>query len=398
MTLKRAGARRLTKDMVLKLSLTVASLQQNRLDGVASRRPARILASGAALMLLACNSAAELPVDGKPKFDHRELGPIELKAELLSEEPAIGLPVQLQLSEGALWVADMSADPGLHLLDAATGELVYSAGRVGQGPGEFSASPFGLEVRPTDGSGAIWAWDMKTQRLNRFEPRPLREFELVTITLQGTPIVSRVAWVGPSRIVGVAASAEARFALFSASGERERVVAGVLLGSDDIPLDLRVRATEYINVRTWPGRGFVIAHGAAGRIEYYNADAEFVRMATVPFPSEPVFERDDTGKVTFNRDRRWYVNCAATRDLLFALFSGRSRTEYDWEGNQDDWETSQSAQYVHVFDWAGQLRAVYHLDRDVVAIVLDPSGRFLYAGSLSDSRIYRYQLPATPEA
>jgi hypothetical protein len=54
----------------------------------------------------------------------------------------------------------------------------------------------------------------------------------------------------------------------------------------------------------------------------------------------------------------------------------------------------QSGTFVHVFDWEGELRAVFQLDRDAGAITISRAGDVLYASSFIDSGIYRYEVPS----
>jgi hypothetical protein len=62
---------------------------------------------------------------------------------------------------------------------------------------------------------------------------------------------------------------------------------------------------------------------------------------------------------------------------LFALFSGRLRSEYEASARS-------SGRYVHEFDWAGELKRVFRLDRDIRSIAVGPEGRILYGGALTD--------------
>jgi hypothetical protein len=138
---------------------------------------------------------------------------------------------------------------------------------------------------------------------------------------------------------------------------------------------------------TWPGRGFVVAYGYFGRVEFFDTNATFVVRADVPLASEPVFTMQASGyRVAY--DRRSYVGCAANREYVFALFSGR-RADDDLDAAEQS-----SASSIHVFDWAGRLRAVFTLDRSVFSIAVNDSGTVLFAGSLTDAGIYRYDLPA----
>jgi len=327
-----------------------------------------------------------VPDSSVPFFAHADLAVDSLESTPVSAPPAIGRPTLLRLTGRHLWISDLAADPGLHVLDAESGVLIRSFGRMGDGPGEFSTRPFGLEIAPGDTS-AVWAFDLALQRLTRFDASSLILDEVPTIQLRGDIRVQRVAWVAQDRIVGIANSEEARFLFFSPSGENKGQAGGVLLGSSDVPLGARMAATNGgIKVCTWPGRGFAIVNFMVGRIEYYDTDAGFVREPAVPYRSEPEFEPDSTGKVVFSAPRRWYFDCSTTADYLFALFSGRLQSKYDGDARS-------SAEYVHVLDWDGALRAVYHLDREVRAIAVGGGGNSLFAASLVDGGIYRYELP-----
>ena len=110
-----------------------------------------------------------------PYFDHAGLTVTPLEGERINSAPVIGRPLMVKLSDSTLWVADASSNPGLHALDAARGELLFSVGKRGQGPGEFSTRPFSIEL-PFTGANGIWGWDMGLQRLTRFDRRPPAEY------------------------------------------------------------------------------------------------------------------------------------------------------------------------------------------------------------------------------
>ena len=154
-----------------------------------------------------------------------------------------------------------------------------------------------------------------------------------------------------------------------------------------MPREARLGATNQgIQVCLWPERGFAIENMNVGRIELYDSHASFLRLAEVPFPSSPVFEPDQSGVLRFRSPRNFYQGCTATKEFLFSLFSGRLDEEY--ERNRRS-----SGEFVHVFDWAGELRAVYRLDRDIHQIAVDQRGRTLFGASKVEGAVFRYRLP-----
>lgn len=66
-----------------------------------------------------------------------------------------------------------------------------------------------------------------------------------------------------------------------------------------------------------------------------------------------------------------YVAVAATDDRIYALFSGRITAAFGREAPYGE--------YVHVYDWNGEMQGVLKLDRASVGIAVDPEGEALYA-------------------
>ena len=354
-------------------------------------RFSRSAASSLALLLIVGCSDERLG-RGRDRGEQEawDVQPITLQAQLLSDAPALGRPSRLHVSESHLWVVDSHSDPGLHVLDVETGAVILSVGRRGEGPGDFYRYPFSLHSRSDDGD-AVWAWDMSLQRLTRFEPRPPVDYEFEVITIRGEEQVLRLVWVDSGEMIGTAYSEPNRFQAFSRDGEFLRSIPGALLGPPAASISERLRATATgVVVEPWPGHGFVIAHLLSSRIEYYDANANLVRLADVPDPWGPVFEEGRTGDLVFNNRRSAYRSCSTTEDYLFALYSGRP-------DSIEDRAWAQSSKFLHVFDWEGNLRALFQLDRDVGEITVDPSGTTLFAASLFDSHIYKYALPVIGE-
>jgi hypothetical protein len=129
-----------------------------------------------------------------------------------------------------------------------------------------------------------------------------------------------------------------------------------------------------------------VVHFLVGRIEFHDKDANLVRLARVPYPSDPKLETNDAGQVQWAMERGWYYDCTATHDFLYTLFSGRQASAYDEDARA-------SGEFVHVFDWDGNLKAAYRLDRDIRAIAISPAGTQLFAASIVDGGIYRFDLP-----
>ena len=94
------------------------------------------------------------------------------------------------------------------------------------------------------------------------------------------------------------------------------------------------------------------------------------------------FVRARVGVCALTTDRQAYISCSVGQDRLFALFSGRLVSD------QTPYEDRSSGRFVHVFDWEGDLGAVFQLDRNVNSITVNSTGDVLFASSLADARIY----------
>ena len=379
-------------NMLMTSAIIAISLHRSAARCVCSSTRRGLTALAAIIIVASCaRDNVRKESAGSSYFDHAELSPVQLSGSLLSDAPSIARPLLLQPSGGILWVSDAASDPGLHALNADSGELLYSVGTRGNGPGEFASSPFGLAAAPADTEiGAVWAFDMQLQRLTRFKPLPLADYDIETIQLQGPPNAWRIAWAQPERIIAQSNSIGQRFGIFAIDGSRLQTVPGAVVGPADAPIAERLRATnESVRMCAWPKHGFALANAWFGQIEYYDLDARPVRTASVPYKSEPTFTHSDDGEVTFEPERHWYVGCAATTEHLYALFSGRRIAAY--EGS-----TASSAEYMHVFGWDGDLVATYKFDHEISGIGISPSGETLYAASVVEGKIFRYDMPTIP--
>ena len=72
-----------------------------------------------------------------PELDHSLLDPIPLVGSVLNASESFGMPTSVAVVGRHLVIADGYGDPALHVLDKRSGELLYSLGGQGEGPGEF---------------------------------------------------------------------------------------------------------------------------------------------------------------------------------------------------------------------------------------------------------------------
>jgi hypothetical protein len=335
---------------------------------------------------VACDNA-----QSAPELDHDLLDVRTLTGEVLSEAPILGRPYGVVLSGDILWVREGAGEPYLHAVDLRSGEIVESVGRNGAGPGEFDGTPFVLSASKRD-PGSVWAFDLSLRRFTLVQPGHAPDAESRVVLLDGTPRVMKAVSMPDNEFVGVTASSEARFVRFDSTGARVTQRPGPLLGDASVPEAERRKATiTGFAICPHPAGGFAVVYGTAGRVELYDSSASLVDTALVPFPSQPAFARDErTGRTRWVDDRSWYLDCEATSRHLYALFAGRSTTEF--RGGQ-----AAIGRFLHVFSWDdGELVSTFELDPPIGSIAINPAGTTLYGASVATAKIYRFRLPTTP--
>ncbi len=327
----------------------------------------------AGVSLLAVSDAATAQVT--PRVD-------TLKAELLSQPPAIGQPGFIQPWGKHLLVSDWLGDPNLHVLDRATGELIVSFGRIGRGPGEFPNVLAGVQ-RPSHDTTAIWVYDAR--KMTRIEGPGGMGPDVTAIDLTAIPLVLRAAWMDSTTILGVTwEPPERRFVFFDGAGSVIRATSGVLLGHDGIPLSQRLEASAQFAFCMRPdGSRFALLYKRAARVQIYDRSARHLTDADVPYSIDATFRQAD-GEIRFVQEWITYQACWAGGDVLYALYSG------------DDYGTASGetlgGEEIHVFDWdSGRLMRRLYLDTRVFGVAVDEDSGWLYGGSLQDAGIYRFR-------
>lgn len=310
-----------------------------------------------------------------------ESSQVDASTRSLAVSPVLGAPMYPTATGDVVWVVDAHGDPGLHAFHADDGALIVSFGRRGDGPTEFGQVPFGLIGR--DG-GHMQAWDPVNQRLLGFQPRPPSEYTPMSVTLRTRSTVVHVAAVG-DRIVGQTNDLKRRFVLFDEDGNEVSDTPTPFYGDSLTSVGDRIQATtSFSTLCPWPGRGFAVVNGFVGEIQYYDEDAQFVRTAEVPSPSEPTFVEGEGDQMKRFRwpERLNYVSCAVLDDELYALYSGNSVSE------AGSFDTAAHGKTIHRFDWAGGFQGETNVETPLRTIGADHARRRLIGASLEDAHIY----------
>lgn len=285
-----------------------------------------------------------------------------LNAMVLSESDELALPTRLRVVGDYLAVLDAASDSVLHVIDRHRGMWVRSVGRRGRGPGEFEGA-WSLEPAG-DLSRAVWVYDLPLRRLTlvpleQGSRSPAGPGRMVHLT-EGA-VVTGPHWLAPDTIVTPGFFLDARLAVFDSAGRR---LGGLGQSRFQASPPQPMQASQAI----------LAAHPERRRFAIANRYVSWIELLEVDGPPGAVI----AGPIAVNRDRpsveldRFaYIDVAATRRHIVALFSGRERKDF---GSRASFGAC-----LHVFDWEGAFEGAFRLDSDVLAIATDGEGDFVYA-------------------
>lgn len=317
----------------------------------------------------ACSAGEEGQPEGSPSA-----GAGVLRGEVLNKSDSLAQPVALAKVGEHLVVVDAINEPAVHVVRASDGALVRSFGRKGSGPGEFRGAR-SVATSPRKES-EFWVYDIELSRLTRFDLRDSTRSGDHSLTFSSGILPMELAWLGDSVLVGTGIFQEGRLALFDTAGRMLRTI-GSVPGAEDGKVPVSVLQHAYTGtVAPAPDRtrvALVTRH--ADRLEIYPADGAGATIVRGPDGFDPAFEvRQLKGHpyMATGEDLRFgYIDVTTTDDLVFALYSGRTRREHPGRASFAD--------RVHVYDWSGNLKQVLKLDSAVIDIAVDQEGGRLYA-------------------
>ncbi len=326
-----------------------------------------------------------------------DLGPasiagIQLTATTLYDGDVLAMPTQIAVGNDRIALVDGIAERPVHVLDAAGG-YVAGLGRAGEGPGEFEG-PRALE--PTADGHGFWVFDAALSRLTLVEPdrwEAIPASARVTLSIHGPAMVTNLVRRWDEGFLAAGLFAEGRLGHFTEDGEYEGASGTLPTSAIEAPPEVLQHAYRG-NLKADPtGSRLVFANRHAGFLEIFTSDGEPVHRIDGPFSFEPAFDvrMGERGPSLATGDdlRFGYVDVAATRDRIYALFSGRTRA-----GHPDD---AVYGREVHVFDWDGTLHSVLHLDADAMAIAVDARrDRLLAVRHLPTPAVLSYDLRPGP--
>lgn len=320
-----------------------------------------------------------------------------LRGEPVATGDYLDHPGQMAVTDDRLVVLDRSA-PMVHVFRLGDGAHLGSVGKQGEGPGEYR-SAWHIE-RDANDPRAVWIYDIALLRMTRlaFGPAPLPEVREVVNLNAGSGVFLHPVWISDTTLVvsGITPThANGRLLLTDRAGGVIRMIGKAPRhpGAASIPTTVLQHAYEGpLAVRPDRAR-FALATRQADQLEIYRSDGTQLAQvvgSTGFLPEFEVKERAEGVSMATGDDLRvGYVDLAATRDHIYALFSGTVRGEAG--------ASTYFGREVHVFDWSGAKLARLQLDEPAFTIAVTPDGARMYAVHHEPvPSIVSYSLPRPP--
>lgn len=318
---------------------------------------------------------------------HAELNVRPQELAVLSADTSFGKIDRPVIDGEHVWVVDFAGDPALHVIDLVDGKRLLSTGGRGEGPGEFISIG---DLSARGNTPGVWAFDGNTNRMTALQIKNNIPSVAATISLPVSPRVRRTVQRG-SGFVAWTSDSVAQITVLDSAGNVIRRVGGMLLGADSITARRRITLSTSNTICSHPdGNRIAVGYLAAGRVAIFDLKTDSSWNAAVPYPTNGIFVKNDRGELVGHRSTLYYVSCAATRDAIYMLFSGRQMPIPPPEGWRDGPEAST---FVHVFDWNGLPLAYLELDQAVTSIAVSTNGRTLIGVDRPGGRIFRSALP-----
>ena len=310
-------------------------------------------------------------------LDHSHLPQDSLSSTVLAEGDEFAWPWGILPLDSVVILTDRPwLEGAVHVLDAATGDRLMVFGRKGKGPGEYSSMPAPVRC-PGAPPDQFWLYDFGNQRLTQVDLRRDETEDFDEVQSRGIPSASvprGIAFLSDSLAVITGYFQNGRVVLWDWRDGSLSPLGDLPAWESEMPPIVLQEAFQGPLVASPSGRRFALASEKTGRIELYSLTAGYLGLAKVPFEWSPDFVLESRGGQYFPQDgflnRSAYVDLSATEERLYALFSGRS--EFHFRGDMEQ------AEFIHEFDWDGNLITVHVLDRPVEHIAVDPvRGRIL---------------------
>jgi hypothetical protein len=272
-----------------------------------------------------------------------------------------------------LIVTDSRTSPHVFIFEKASGRLVKTMGRQGEGPGEiiYPDNVIDDERDPN----LVWIYDFNLRRLVGLDVRGEKVEKPLNVSLPAggsllQPMLRDGLVVSNGLFTGYSL-------LFLDSEGKPKGKSDLIapFGPPEVPNRIGQRLLNVSTMAFSPKSRskIVLAYQFKSELDILDLSTGHHITVTGPRPVKASFHFDDKGAFFWNADNQMaYLGVTADENRIYALFSGHK------DDDKSEYTTS-----VHIFDWNGQFLAEYAFDRMVDTIAASLSGAELY-GSVEE--------------
>lgn len=304
----------------------------------------------------------------------------------------INKPIRAIIFDSLLVIKDLKArDYNFHIINVNKEKLVKSFGKSGRGPKEIDI-PLGFNINPGK-DREINTYARNKQKLfsfnidsiihkKNYEPSLVKEFSenyLTPVLLKNNHFIA----TGPFE--------EGRYRVTDKSLKKHQFKYDYPKDTDKHRVSRPTKSMVYQgNFILQPnGKHFAFATGSCGIIEIFQSKDKTIQKIKNHHFYNPVYtvesEKDMRAPLNAKKNRNGFVDLSATKEYLYALFSGRTFYEYR--------EKYAYGKNLLVFDWKGKPIKQYKLNKAVRCISVADNNKTMYAiASLPQPTILKFKL------
>lgn len=288
---------------------------------------------------------------------------------------SLGMPGKIMLLDSTIIIIDYKPLPGFPYIQTYGSDTKYirSYGKQGQGPNEM-LDPWKVFPDPVS-KNKFWIYDVILHRVTKFSLDSTVTNKY--ITLEGAMSYNPVLLENGLIISPGFGLTKGRLAVYDTTGKMLKIIGEIPPGiKENVPVPVHQVAYQSILKVKPDGSFLVLAVRYADMLELYRTDGILVKRIHGPFNREPVYSVDIlNGSPVMAIDTKnsiiGYIDIALTNKYIYALFSGRTIDEYH--------EKAAYGNYIHVFDWNGDILSIYKSDSDLLSIAVNSDESLLYA-------------------
>jgi len=312
------------------------------------------------------------------EFSTDTLDTFHLDGELFIHSDSLENPTDISVGSLYVFIGEPRADYAITIFDRNTGNFIARSGAKGIAPSEVEFL-WSMDFKPGSDSGWVYSYP----RILKFVDDLAVTGKVLRLTGGGSPMSP--VWIENDQIASTGGYESGRIGIYTSAGEFVETIGPDPPGVASDPMTARQHVYDAKIKTNSDGTQIVVASQNTDRIEIFSV-SEILHLIRGPGFHEPKFSisiSSDGDPLVMIEDEtiQGYVSIAVTDQLIYALYSGRSR---GWIRSQRYY--SPPAKKVIVFSWSADPIALLNIEDGAVDIGVSANDEYLYA-------VYRRPLP-----